>query len=161
MLRLDRVPPDETSSVLNDLAKGDIDVFCRLQPRLYRVLPFEQRAKERHVIVLAGHESSDMQFYLQLAAQAASRGLALVPQADSSSSSSLSAYRQGFLCIARCCEAVATMMHVCYTEESDDRRAQVEVAVALQSAGERQAQLQQHEAVMGSSCCRCIFITLY
>lgn len=107
MQRPDLVPFAEIHSVLEDLAKGDIDVFGKLQPRLFRALPkIQKRLGKPSYIAMAAFSPNEL-VLLTAAAAATSRGLSLVVHGSNSSSSrSLPAYSNGLLCISRCCEAV-------------------------------------------------------
>lgn len=128
----------EVHNVLKELVEGDIEVFGRLQPRLYIALPvIQQQAEERGTLAIVIDSNSERLSLLQAAAAAASRGLALAPLGASSSSSSSSTYRQGLLCIARCCDVANAMVagRVSSTSVTYDRRAQEEAAVAVQSTG--------------------------
>jgi hypothetical protein len=142
------VPSAELRDVLKELADGDLDVFGKLQPRLYNALPIvQQRADERPTIIVPFDGTSTKLEVLQAVAKAASRGLALISRLCSSSStttsssssrtSSLLAYRQALLCMARCCEALSGLIFGKLFEPGAtmNRAAQLELAVALQSTG--------------------------
>lgn len=141
MQRPKLVPPAEIRSVLNDLAKGDIEVFGKLQPRLYTAMPMTQKRVEEpaKIIIKSSISPSEERQLLEAAAVAASRGLTLVSQGASSNSSSglLSADSQGLLCIARCCVAMIAFadLHSSSSSSTKPHAALVEVAVAVQSAG--------------------------
>lgn len=152
------MPYTEREKLLQKLAASDIEAFDRLQPRLYRAFPGgrnQQQAEEGPTIVVSVESLCNVVPILKAASKAAGRGLALVSQgASHSSSSGLSAHRQGLWCITRCCHAVARLagFHVVNTPLSHARRAQVEVAVAVQSSGEQLCcvtQHQQHGIVIG------------
>lgn len=140
----------EAISVLQDVADGDIEACGKLQPRLYDVLPvLLQREENRPELAVIVKDPSERLDLLRAAAKAAGRGLALVAHGGSSSGSStssssshssgssLSANRQGLMCVARCCMAVvsAADSHIIRTRPFFDSRTQAEAAAAVGATG--------------------------
>jgi hypothetical protein len=136
--RLKLVLSAEIRRVLKDVAEGNIDVFGKLQPRLYKALPLvpmvQEQIGERPTVLIAINGSNDRRALLKAVMKAASRGLALFHAWASSYSSSLPAHRQGLLCIARVCEATAAMTQA-NSQDTGTTSKRARLETALQSAG--------------------------